>query len=104
MEKPTGGKIPGTRRGTIPWSPTEVNILYIYDMHPGTIMEGYHSMLNNPGEHSAASYFKDTLDTSPSLHLATSAAEYRDRLGVHQLFMAMQCMVLPFCIVTLQVS
>ena len=34
--------------------------------------EGYLSMLNNPGEHSAASYFKDTLDTSPSLHLATS--------------------------------
>ena len=31
--------------------------------------EGYHSMLNNPGEHSVASYFKDTLDTSPSLHL-----------------------------------
>ena len=33
--------------------------------------EGYHSVLNNPGEHSVASYFKDTLDTSPSLHLAT---------------------------------
>ena len=33
--------------------------------------EEYHSMLNNPGEHSVASYFKDTLDTSPSLHLAT---------------------------------
>ena len=37
--------------------------------------EGYHSMLNNPGEHSVASYFKDTLDTSPSLHLATFVAE-----------------------------
>ena len=65
MEKPTGGKTPGTRRGTIPWSPTEVNIL----RHPGTIMEGYHSMLNNPGDHSAASYFKDTLDTSRLLSM-----------------------------------
>ena len=37
--------------------------------------EGYHSMLYNPGEHSAASYFKDTLDTSPSLHVATSVAK-----------------------------
>ena len=59
------------RVATIPCSPTEVNIL----RHPGTIKEGYHSMLNNPGEHSAALYFKDTLDTSPSLHLATSVAE-----------------------------
>ena len=58
MEKPTGRKTPGTRRGIIPCSPTEVNIL----QHPGTIMEGYHSMLNNPGEHSVASYFKGTLD------------------------------------------
>ena len=56
---------------TIPCSLTEVNILRC----PGTIKEGYHSMLNNPGEHSAASYFKDTLDTSPSLNLATSMAE-----------------------------
>ena len=51
MEKPTDRKAPGTRRGTIPWSPTEVNIL----RRPGTIKEGYHSMLENPGEYSAAS-------------------------------------------------
>ena len=70
--KSTGGKPPGTRRGTIPWSPTEVNIL----RHPGTIKEGYHSMLNHPGDHSAASYFKDTLDTSPSLHLAKFSCTY----------------------------
>ena len=38
-------------------SPTEVNIL----RHPGIIKEGYHSMLNNPGEHSAASYISKTL-------------------------------------------
>ena len=38
---------------------------------PETIKEGYHSTLNNPGEHFLASYFKDTLDTSSSLHLAT---------------------------------
>ena len=31
MEKPTGEKTPGTRRGTIPCAPTEVNILW----HPG---------------------------------------------------------------------
>ena len=43
------------------------------------------TMPNNPGEHSAASYFKDTLNMSPSLHLATSVAEYRDRLDVQLL-------------------
>ena len=53
-------------------------------------MEGYHSMLNNPGDHSAASYFKDTLDTSPSLRLATSGLS-RDRLVVHQLLSASTC-------------
>ena len=42
---------PGTRRGTIPCSTTQVNILR-------------HHI-----------YFKDTLDTSPSLHLATSVAK-----------------------------
>ena len=46
---------------TIPCSPTEVNIL----RRPGTIKDGYNSMLNNPGEHSAASYFKDTLVPTP---------------------------------------
>ena len=45
MEKPTGGKAPGTR-GIIPCSTTQVNICSII-------------------------YFKDTLNTSPSLHLAT---------------------------------
>ena len=32
MEKPTGGKTPGTKRGTIPCSTTKVNILWC----PGT--------------------------------------------------------------------
>ena len=37
--------------------------------------EGCHSMLNDPGEHSVASYFKDTLDMSLSLHQATPVAD-----------------------------
>ena len=39
-------------------SPTEVNILQC----PGTRRCTIPCMLNNPSEHSAASYFKDTLD------------------------------------------
>ena len=49
---------------TIPCSPTEVSIL----QRPGTIKGGYHSMLNNPGEHSAASYFKDNLYFTDNFH------------------------------------
>ena len=73
MEKASGGKTPGTRRGSYHSMLTNRGEHSI--RRPGAIKEGYHSMLNNPGEHSAASYFKETLDTSPSLHLATSVAE-----------------------------
>ena len=38
--------------------------------------EGCHSMLNNPGEHSAASYFKDTLDISISLAGTDRTSQY----------------------------
>ena len=50
MENPTGGRTPGTRRGTIPCSPTEVNILW--------------------------HHISKTLDTSPSLNLATFWCTY----------------------------
>ena len=47
MEIPTGGNS-RNKKG----SPTELNIL----QRPGTRRDTSHSMLNNPGEHSAASY------------------------------------------------
>ena len=91
MEKPSGGKL--QEQGgvaTIPCSPTEVSILRC----PGTIKKGYHSMLNNPGEHSAASYIKDTLDTSPSLHpyIPTSLHPYMfTSVGEHGMIATPPC-------------
>ena len=54
----------GTRRGTIPCSPTEVNILHSFGL--------------NGTPYSAASYFKDTLVTSPSLQYSVESFDCCD--------------------------
>ena len=76
MEKPTGGKTPGKRRGTIPCSQTEVNIL----RHPCRDKRGVPFMLNNPGEYSAASYFIDIQHLIPSGQVpdSTTASTLKD--------------------------